>query len=84
MLYEVITRPHLQDGARVAWATKGLEPDSGRLLQEVAREALGPEVPLAVVSGPTFAAELAAGLPTAISVAATEEAFAEELRNNFV
>ncbi|WP_409421233.1 NAD(P)H-dependent glycerol-3-phosphate dehydrogenase [Pseudaeromonas sp. ZJS20] len=72
-------RPHLQDGARVAWATKGLEPDSGRLLQEVAREALGPEVPLAVVSGPTFAAELAAGLPTAISVAATEEAFAEEL-----
>ncbi len=72
-------RPHLQDGARVAWATKGLEPDSGRLLQEVAREALGPEVPLAVVSGPTFAAELAAGLPTAISVAATEMAFAEEL-----
>ncbi|GAA4504164.1 NAD(P)H-dependent glycerol-3-phosphate dehydrogenase [Pseudaeromonas paramecii] len=72
-------RPHLLAGARVAWATKGLEPDSGRLLQEVAREALGPEVPLAVVSGPTFAAELAAGLPTAISVAATDDAFAEEL-----
>lgn len=72
-------RPYLREGARVAWATKGLEPDSGRLLQEVAREALGPDVPLAVVSGPTFAAELAAGLPTAISVAATEEAFAEEL-----
>ena len=46
---------------------------------EVAREALGPDVPLAVISGPTFARELAAGMPTAISVAATDDAFADEL-----
>lgn len=72
-------KPHLPHGARVAWATKGLEQDSGRLLGDVAREVLGSEVPLAVISGPTFARELAAGLPTAISVAATDEAFAKEL-----
>ena len=72
-------KPHLRHGGRVAWATKGLEQDSGRLLGDVAREVLGDDVPLAVISGPTFARELAAGLPTAISVAATDDAFAREL-----
>ena len=72
-------KPHLPHGVRVAWATKGLEQDSGRLLGDVAREVLGSEVPLAVISGPTFARELAAGLPTAISVAATDDDFAKEL-----
>ncbi len=72
-------KPFLRADARVAWATKGLEADSGRLLGDVAREALGEGIPLAVVSGPTFARELAAGLPTAISVAATDDAFADEL-----
>lgn len=72
-------KPYLAAETRVAWATKGLEPDSGRLLGDVAREVLGDGVPLAVISGPTFARELAAGLPTAIAVAATDGAFAEEL-----
>ncbi|RBH65718.1 glycerol-3-phosphate dehydrogenase, partial [Xanthomonas oryzae pv. oryzae] len=39
----------------VAWATKGFEPGSGRFLHEVARDILGPSVPLAVVTGPSFA-----------------------------
>ena len=72
-------KPYMAADTRVAWATKGLEPDSGRLLGDVAREALGDGVPLAVISGPTFARELAAGLPTAIAVAATDDAFADEL-----
>ncbi|MBD1581735.1 NAD(P)H-dependent glycerol-3-phosphate dehydrogenase [Pseudoalteromonas sp. S16_S37] len=72
-------RDNLLPNARVAWATKGLEPDTGRLLQEVALQQLGDKVPLAVLSGPTFAKEMAAGLPTAISVAATDSAFAGEL-----
>jgi glycerol-3-phosphate dehydrogenase (NAD(P)+) len=55
-------------GLGVAWATKGLEPESGRLLHEVAREVLG-ERDLAVVSGPSFAGEVARGLPTAVTVA---------------
>ncbi|CAH9053456.1 Glycerol-3-phosphate dehydrogenase [NAD(P)+] [Pseudoalteromonas holothuriae] len=72
-------RNDLLPNARVAWATKGLEPETGRLLQEVAQQQLGEQVPLAVLSGPTFAREMAAGLPTAISVAATDCAFAGEL-----
>ncbi|MCH7373398.1 MULTISPECIES: NAD(P)H-dependent glycerol-3-phosphate dehydrogenase [Aeromonas] len=78
---QVLTRikPFLRPDTRIAWATKGLEPDSGRLLQDVAREVLGDEIPLAVISGPTFARELAAGLPTAISVASTHDGFADDL-----
>ncbi|KFK94270.1 MULTISPECIES: NAD(P)H-dependent glycerol-3-phosphate dehydrogenase [unclassified Serratia (in: enterobacteria)] len=73
-------KPHLRPDARVVWATKGLEAETGRLLQDVAREALGDNIPLAVISGPTFAKELAAGLPTAIALAATDEQFAEDLQ----
>ncbi|AHG20169.1 glycerol-3-phosphate dehydrogenase [Chania multitudinisentens RB-25] len=73
-------KPHLRPDARIVWATKGLEAETGRLLQDVAREALGDDIPLAVISGPTFAKELAAGLPTAIALAATDEQFAEDLQ----
>jgi len=64
---------------RLAWATKGLEPETGRLLSEVAAERLPDTTPLAVVSGPTFAREVAAGLPTAVTVAATHKSFAAAL-----
>jgi glycerol-3-phosphate dehydrogenase (NAD(P)+) len=63
----------------VAWASKGLEHPGGKLLHEVAAEVLGPEWPVAVLSGPTFAREVAAGLPTAITIASTHAAFAHEL-----
>lgn len=76
-------QPYLQVGSRIIWATKGLERDTGRLLQNVACEVLGNETPLAVLSGPTFAKELAAGLPTAISVAATDSQFGDELQQLF-
>jgi len=72
-------QPLLTPQHRVAWATKGLEADTGRLLQDVARDILGPDVALAVLSGPTFAKEMAAGLPTAIAVAASKHDFAEHL-----
>ncbi|WP_114194791.1 NAD(P)H-dependent glycerol-3-phosphate dehydrogenase [Edaphovirga cremea] len=73
-------KPHLRADARIVWATKGLEAETGRLLQDVAREALGDTIPLAVVSGPTFAKELAAGLPTAIALASTDAVFADDLQ----
>ncbi|EPQ1335515.1 NAD(P)H-dependent glycerol-3-phosphate dehydrogenase, partial [Serratia marcescens] len=73
-------KPHLRPDARIVWATKGLEAETGRLLQDVAREALGDAIPLAVLSGPTFAKELAAGLPTAIALAATDAQFADDLQ----
>ena len=66
-------------GHRVAWATKGFELDTGLLPHQVAREVLGEEVPVAVLSGPTFAREVGAGLPTALTVASNDEAFANDL-----
>lgn len=72
-------KPFLRKDSRLAWATKGLDPASGQLLQQVAREILGEQIPLAVLSGPTFAKELAMGLPTAISLASTDAQFAREL-----
>jgi glycerol-3-phosphate dehydrogenase (NAD(P)+) len=73
-------RPYLRADSRVCWATKGLEPETGRLLQEVAREQLGDSRSLAVLSGPTFAKELAAGMPTAISVSSPDPEFVRDLQ----
>jgi len=71
--------PLLGADSRVAWATKGFEQGSGALPHEVARAELGDLVPLAVLSGPTFAREVGAGLPTAMTVASTDDGFAADL-----
>ncbi|HVC28496.1 MAG TPA: NAD(P)H-dependent glycerol-3-phosphate dehydrogenase [Gammaproteobacteria bacterium] len=64
---------------RLAWATKGFEHDTGKLLHQVAAEELGEQPPLAVLSGPTFAREVAAGMPTAVTVASNTMQFAKDL-----
>jgi glycerol-3-phosphate dehydrogenase (NAD(P)+) len=69
----------LRAGARVAWATKGFELGTGLLPHQVATQVLGPKVPIAVLSGPTFAAEVGRGLPTAMTVASPQARFAKEL-----
>jgi glycerol-3-phosphate dehydrogenase (NAD(P)+) len=70
-------RPSLTPEIGLAWASKGFEPGSGRLLHEVAADMLGSEMPLALVTGPSFAREVAQGLPTAVTVAATDPVFGE-------
>ena len=65
--------------AGVAWATKGFEPGSGRFLHEVAGEVLGDDVPLAVVTGPSFAKEVAQGLPTALTVHSDDSLFCQQV-----
>lgn len=72
-------KPLLQPGQRLAWATKGFEPYTCKLLHEVAADVLGGNVSTAVISGPTFAKEVANGLPTAVTVAAKDQSFAKEL-----
>ena len=75
-------RPHADaTGARfgLAWATKGLELASGELPHRVARATLPDVARLAVLSGPTFATEVGAGLPTAMTLAASEPTFGDEL-----
>ncbi|MCX2533836.1 NAD(P)H-dependent glycerol-3-phosphate dehydrogenase [Plesiomonas shigelloides] len=76
-------RPYLRSDSRLVWATKGLEAETGRLLQDVAREVLGDAIPLAVLSGPTFAKEMAVGMPTAISVSASDPQFSADLQQLF-
>jgi glycerol-3-phosphate dehydrogenase (NAD(P)+) len=72
-------KPYLASHTRIAWATKGFEIESGLLPHQVVREVLGATTPGAVLSGPTFAKEVGAGLPTAMTVASPDEQFAREL-----
>ncbi len=71
--------PMLDDGARICWATKGFELSTGKLPHQVAQEIFGDQQPIAVLSGPTFAKEVGEGLPTAMTIAANDAAFAGEL-----
>src|SRR6202142_1139528 len=70
--------PHLDSDTRIAWATKGFETARGLLPHQISGEVF-PGRPGAVLSGPTFAAEVGAGLPTAMTVASRDERFAKEL-----
>ena len=72
-------KPLLRPGARLAWATKGFELETGKLPHQVAREVLGTGIPMAVLSGPTFAREVGMGLPTAMTVAASDPDYARQL-----
>lgn len=63
----------------IAWASKGLEHGTGKLIHQVITEELPGHHKLAVMSGPTFAKEVAENLPTAITVASESDDFAEEL-----
>ncbi|MGR8933362.1 MAG: NAD(P)H-dependent glycerol-3-phosphate dehydrogenase [Gammaproteobacteria bacterium] len=72
-------RPHLSPHARLAWATKGFNPHDGDLLHRAAQRILAPQTPIAVLSGPTFAREVAIGLPTAITIASPQADFADQL-----
>ncbi len=65
--------------ARVCWATKGFELHTGKLPHQVAAEVLGKDRAMAVLSGPTFAEEVGASLPTAMTIAANDAEFAGNL-----
>jgi glycerol-3-phosphate dehydrogenase (NAD(P)+) len=75
-------KTNFRNDVRLSWATKGFELHSGKLPHQVAEEVLGNQVPMAVLSGPTFAREVGIGLPTAMTVAATNEAFANDLASS--
>lgn len=64
--------------APIVWACKGLEPGSAKLLHQVAAETLPDEVARGVLSGPSFAQEVARDLPCALTVAAHDAAFAHQ------
>ena len=72
-------KPLLARDARLAWATKGFELDTGKLPHQVAYDVLGDRYPVAVLSGPTFAREVGMGLPTAMTIASPDAEFAAQL-----
>ncbi len=67
------------DIQNISWATKGLEAETSQLLHQVIAEVLGDVPNQAVISGPTFAKEVALGLPTAVTVAANNRPYSEHL-----
>ncbi|MEQ1738958.1 MAG: NAD(P)H-dependent glycerol-3-phosphate dehydrogenase [Methyloglobulus sp.] len=64
---------------KIAWATKGFNPEDGSLLHQVVADIFSPDTPAAILSGPTFAREVAANLPTAITIASKQAEFANQL-----
>jgi glycerol-3-phosphate dehydrogenase (NAD(P)+) len=75
--------PMLRPAQGIVCACKGLEPGTARMAHEVIAEGLPPGHPVAILSGPTFAKELAMGLPTAVTIASKDEAFAEKIARVF-
>ncbi|WP_313951183.1 NAD(P)H-dependent glycerol-3-phosphate dehydrogenase [Accumulibacter sp.] len=70
----------LRDAAVVSpliWACKGLEAETGKLPHQIVAEELGAQVPCGALSGPSFAQEVARGLPTAVTLAANDTAFGQ-------
>ncbi len=72
-------KPFASKDIKIAWASKGFNPETGELLHQAVADVFSPQTPAAVLSGPSFAREVAASLPTAVTIAATQQAFAEQL-----
>jgi glycerol-3-phosphate dehydrogenase (NAD(P)+) len=73
----------IPDFTRIICATKGLDEETGQLLHEVVEEVLGDDHPFAILSGPSFAREVAAGLPAALVIASCHPTFRQELIKHF-
>ena len=65
-------QPSIQANTIITWLTKGFETDTGLLTHEVVNDVLGNNVPMALISGPSFALEVAQNLPTAVIVASPD------------
>jgi glycerol-3-phosphate dehydrogenase (NAD(P)+) len=74
---------HIQPGTTIVSATKGLEQDTLFRVSEIIEQELGDRVRVAVLSGPSFASEVARQLPTAVSVASRDAAVVEQVQADF-
>lgn len=82
---EVVSRlvPLITQQHRVVWGTKGLDSANSETLDVIARRILGEKIALAVLSGPSFASEVAGGLPTAVTLASQDAVFSDDLVARF-
>ena len=74
-------KPELTAAQGLVWASKGLDQETGQLLNQVANEVLGEDFPKAVISGPSFALEVALQKPTAVSLASNNTALGRRIIN---
>lgn len=75
--------PAMRKDARIIWATKGLELESGQFLHQVLEQETGKKRPIAIISGPSFATELSVGLPTVMTAASQFDDFLPDIVNYF-
>lgn len=71
--------PCITASTRLVWGTKGIDPKTDELLSSQAEQILNRRVAMGIISGPSFATEVALGLPAAVTLACNEPAFSEEL-----
>lgn len=71
-------KPHWTQQHQLIWATKGLD-ESGQLLHTIVEKYLGAHIPKALLSGPSFALEVAEGFPTAVALASQDKTYVETL-----
>lgn len=76
-------KPHVRDDIRLAWGTKGIDPDTKQFLHEVTAELFSPAIPMAMLAGPSFALEVAQNKPTAVSLVADDKEFMHDLIERF-
>jgi glycerol-3-phosphate dehydrogenase (NAD(P)+) len=72
-------KPFLKINANIIYVTKGLESHSNKLLHQVIHEELGSNIHSALLTGPSFAREVAANMPTAVVIASTEKNYAQDV-----
>ncbi len=78
-----LLKPLLKNSASIISATKGLDLETGELLHTLAKSILEKDFDYAVLSGPSFAREVAAGLPTAVVIAGKNQQFTQKLLKRF-
>lgn len=65
----------------ISWLTKGVDPTSHQLLHQLVAQHFGPHLPVAIISGPSFAKEVAQFLPTALTVASNNESYQKKMHH---
>lgn len=71
--------PHIAISTRILWVTKGIDPERHVLLHTLIERHFTKAMPFAVLSGPSFAGEVAAELPTAVTLASNNDDFQQEM-----
>lgn len=76
-------KPLVSPSVRIVWGSKGLDPQTKHVLYDVVQAVFSDQTPAVVLAGPSFAAEVAAGLPTAVSVAGNNPEFLQDCIDRF-